>query len=93
MIIRFRELCCKEVINICDGRRLGYVSDLELEAESGRIISLSVPCPGRFFGLFGARGIYVLPWQCIRRIGDDLILVDVCLEDVRHPKEKRGIFS
>lgn len=92
MIIRFSELRCKEVINIPDGRRLGYVSDLELEAERGQILSLTVPCPSRFFGLFGAGGYYVIPWPCIRRIGDDLILVDVCLEDARHQKEKRGFF-
>lgn len=93
MIIRFSELRCKEVINITDGRRLGYASDLTLETDSGCVISLSVPCPGRFFGLFGDRGTYVIPWHCIRKIGDDLILVDVCLDEVRREKEKRGLFS
>lgn len=89
----FSELRCKEVINITDGRRLGYVSDLELETDTGCIVSLSVPCPGRFFGLFGSNGVYVIPWHCIRRIGEDLILVDVCLDDIRRQKEKRGLFS
>lgn len=93
MIMDFSELRCKEVINLSDGRRLGYVSDLELETESGRVISLSVPCPGRFFGLFGNRGNYVIPWPCIRKIGDDLILVEVCPEDILRQKQKRGIFS
>ena len=93
MVIRFSELRCKEVINITDGKRLGYVTDLELEAESGRTISLSVPCPGRFFGLFGDRGFYVIPWHCIKKIGDDLVLVEVCLDEVRRHKEKRPIFS
>ena len=92
MIIRFSELRCKEVINIADGRRLGYVSDLELETDSGRVISLSVPCPGRFFGLFGSAGNYVIPWPCIRQIGGDLILVEVCLEEIRRNKEKRPFF-
>ena len=92
MIISYSELRCREVINITDGRRLGYVSDLELESENGRIISFCVPCPGRFFGLFGSGDVYVIPWVCIRKIGDDLILVDVCLDEVRRPKEKRGLF-
>lgn len=92
MVICYSELRCKEVINITDGRRLGYVSDLELEPENGRIISLSVPTPSRFFGLFGSAGIYVIPWHCIRKIGDDLILVDVCLDEVRRQKEKKGLF-
>ena len=34
MLIRFSELACKEVINLCNGARLGYVSDLELEEDT-----------------------------------------------------------
>lgn len=93
MIIRFSELRCKEVINIPDGRRLGYVTDLDLDTESGCVLALLIPCPGRFFGLFGAGGVYVVPWPCIRRIGDDLILVDVQTNEVKRQKEKRGFFS
>lgn len=93
MLMSFSDLRCREVINIADGRRLGYVTDLELETENGRIISLCVPCPGRFFGLFGGRGSYVIPWHCIKKIGDDLILVEVCLDEVRRLREKRAIFS
>ena len=93
MVICFSELRCKEVINIQDGKRLGFVSDLELETESGRVISISVPCPGRFWGLFGDRGVYVIPWHCIKKIGEDLVLVEVCLDEVRRLKEKRPLFS
>lgn len=93
MLFRFSELRCKEVINLSDGARLGYVSDLELDGESGRILSVLVPCPGRFFGLFGSPGDYVIPWPCIRRIGSDLVLVDVNLGECRRPKEKRGLFQ
>ena len=93
MVILFSELRCKEVINVTDGKRLGYVTDLELETENGRILSLSVPCPCRFFGLFGDRGTYVIPWHCIRKIGADLVLVEVCLDEVRRQKEKRPLFS
>ena len=92
MVVRYTALRCKEVINLSDGARLGYVSDLELEAESGRIFSLVVPCPGKFFGLFGSGGDYVIPWPCIRRIGGDLILVDVELNECRRSREKRGGF-
>ena len=34
MLMRFSELACKEVINLCNGARLGYVSDLELEEDT-----------------------------------------------------------
>lgn len=92
MALRFSELRCKEVINVSDGARLGYVSDLELDCEAGRVLALVVPVPGKFFGLLLSPGDYVIPWPCIRRIGGDIILVDVCLEEVRRPKEKRGLF-
>ena len=93
MPVRFSELRCKEVINVQDGCRLGYVTDLGLDCETGCVRSLIVPVPGRFFGLFGCAGLYVIPWTCIRRIGCDLILVDVCLKEIRQPKERSRFFS
>ena len=41
----------KEVINICDGSRLGYVCDLAVDSATGRIISISVPGSGSLFQL------------------------------------------
>ena len=92
MFERFSDLRCKEVLNVSDGCRLGYVSDLELDLESGRVLALVVPCPGRFFGLFGSHEDYVIPWPCIRRIGGDIILVDANLGEVKRGREKRRIF-
>jgi len=92
MLVRFSELRCKEVINLCDGARLGFVSDVELEEENGHIRCLIVPCPGRFFGLFGSGANYVIPWTNISRIGGDLILVDADLNTCRRTREKRQKF-
>lgn len=91
MCERFSSLRCKEVINVCDGCRLGYLSDLELETETGRVLALIVPGPGRFFGLFGSKEEYVIPWSCIRRIGDDIVLVDVVLQEVCRQREKQKL--
>ena len=76
MRCRIRDLRCKEVINICDGSRLGCVGDLEVEIPEGRATAIVVYGPGRFFGLFGRGEEYYVPWDCIQRIGDDIILVD-----------------
>ena len=89
---RFSDLKCKEIINICDGARLGDVSDLELELPAGRVAALIVPGPNRFFGLFGRECDYCIPWPCIKRIGEDIILVDVALDQCRLPKVKKGWF-
>ncbi len=73
---RIVDLRGKEVINICDGNRMGIPSDVELDQTTGQITALVVSGPGRFFGLFGRGPEYVIPWEVIRRIGDDIILVE-----------------
>ena len=73
---RFTELRCREVINICDGCRLGYVGDLELHIPEGEVAAIIVPGPPKFFGLFGRGEEYYIPWRCIKRIGDDVILIE-----------------
>ena len=73
---RFTDLRCKEVINISDGCRLGYVGDLDLRIPEGEITALIVPGPLKFFGLFGRGEEYYIPWRCIKRIGDDVILIE-----------------
>jgi YlmC/YmxH family sporulation protein len=92
MINRFSELKNKEVIHICEGSRLGYISDLAIELESGRILSIILPGRCKFLGLFGREDDYVIPWCCIRKIGEDIILVDGSAEEWRVPRKKRSFF-
>lgn len=79
---RFGDLKSKDVINRCDCKKLGRVCDLIFNEDSGCICSLIVPCPFHFFGLFGADQEYVIPWNKICQIGPDIILVEVCEEEV-----------
>ena len=76
MMERFSHLRRKEVINICDGRRLGFVGDLELKVPEGEVKALIVFGPCRFFGLFGRGEDFCVPWDCVQRFGDDIILID-----------------
>lgn len=76
MNCRFADLRCKEVININDGSRLGYVGDVECRLPEGELTALVVPGPLRFFGLFGRGEEYYIPWESIKQIGDDIILID-----------------
>jgi len=68
------ELKNKEVVNICDGRRLGYVLDVEIDLDCGRVISLMIPSEGKVLSLSKCRTVRVL-WCDIEKIGDDVILV------------------
>ena len=88
MILKMSELRCKEVICVADGRRLGFVCDIEIESPEGCVKAIIVPGPCRFLGLFGRRDDFVIPWQCIRRIGPDIILVDAKLDECRFPRQK-----
>ena len=76
MQCRMRDLRCKEVINISDGGRLGFVSDVDSRIPEGQVIAIVVNGPCRFFGLFGRGEEFYIPWECIQRIGDDIILID-----------------
>jgi YlmC/YmxH family sporulation protein len=76
-ISRIGDLRQKEVINIVDGRRLGFVKDAEFSLESGRILSIVLPGPWSFLHLFGKETEMVIPWRDIRKIGEEIILVDI----------------
>ena len=89
MLCRLSELREKEVINVRDGCRLGYVCDLELDLPEGCIKALIVPGPCKWLGLIGRDGEYVIDWKCICKIGSDAILVEVDRDKIRGPKPKK----
>ncbi|MCD8329984.1 MAG: YlmC/YmxH family sporulation protein, partial [Lachnospiraceae bacterium] len=64
--MRICELKEKEVINICDCKRIGCVADLEINPVTGCIEAIIVPESGKFCGIFGKANEYVVPWKCIR---------------------------
>ena len=85
-MLRIYELRQKEIINIKDGTRFGFVADLEIDEKKGAVSKIIVPGPARVFGMFGRDAEYCIPWDSIQQVGDDIILVDVdaekCLEEL-----------
>ncbi len=67
----------KEVINVYDGRSLGFVEDVELNLEKGTIEAIIIPGDRGFMGIFNKSDELVIKWRDIKRIGDDVILVDL----------------
>lgn len=67
----------KEVINSKDCKRLGYIVDIELDLDDGKLKKLIVPGPARVMGLFGRDKEYQIKWNQIKQIGEDIILVDI----------------
>ncbi|HCD45907.1 MAG TPA: YlmC/YmxH family sporulation protein [Lachnoclostridium sp.] len=78
--MRICELKQKEVINICDCRRLGFVGDVDFDMETGCLLAIIVPGPGCFCGFLVREREYVIPFCDIRQVGPDIILVNVDLE-------------
>jgi YlmC/YmxH family sporulation protein len=74
--MRFCELRDKEVINVCDGKLLGFIEDLDIDCCTGNILAIVVPAPGRFGHWFKSGDDFVIPWCRIQKIGDDVILVE-----------------
>ncbi|MCD7860083.1 MAG: YlmC/YmxH family sporulation protein [Firmicutes bacterium] len=88
MGVRTAELRCKEVICIADGKRLGYISDVEVEIPTGEVVAVIVPGPCRYFGMLGHTGELRIPWQAIKKVGPDIVLVEIRPEECRLPPRK-----
>ncbi len=67
----------KEVINVKDGKRLGYVQDVTADLKTGTITSIIVPGDSKFLGLFSTGNEISIPWEAIKCISDEIILVDI----------------
>ena len=67
----------KEVINITDGNRLGFVQDVTANLESGTITSIIVPGSNKVLNIFSSSNDIIIPWEKIKCIGDDVILVEI----------------
>ncbi len=75
--MRLFDLRQKEIINICTCRSLGCPVDLDFDPRNGRILAIIVPGPAKICGFFGRDSEYIIPWDCIRQIGEDIILVEI----------------
>ncbi len=92
MSCRLAELRHKEVINSCDGSRLGFVDDLEVDTHSSKVVAVIVYGRPRFFGLFGRSSDCIIPWDNITLIGEDTILVDFKVQKTTSETKKGNKF-
>ena len=86
----------KDVINLCDGTRLGCPSDFEFDMCDGKITALIISHPGGFCGM-GRSNDIIIPWCKIECIGEDAILVKLSPNECIFPddgrkKKKKGIW-
>lgn len=80
-MVKLSELQMKEVIIVDDGSRIGHISDLEIDADRGKILAIVIMLKEKKGGLFGKPDELLIHWEQIVRIGSDVILV----KDVQAP--------
>lgn len=73
----------REIINLCDGTRLGYAEDFEFDLCDGRITALLLM--GESFTLRPSKyEPFRIPWSKIECIGEDTVLVRIAADDPRY---------
>ena len=76
MLCRIDELKNKQVVCVKDGCVLGFVSDVELDTQNGSLTAVVIFGRLKFFGLFGKEDDIVIPWDDIKVIGNETVLVN-----------------
>ena len=67
----------KEVISLSEGKILGFVVDVQADFENGEIHSIIVAKTGKLFSGIAGKNNITIPWNKIKKIGEDVILVDM----------------
>ncbi len=77
LMMRFNDLSSKELIDLTTGSRLGVLgqTDLEIDEKTGQIISFTIP-QYSMFGLRKSESYSRIDWKQIKKIGDDMIIVE-----------------
>ncbi|MBU7005600.1 YlmC/YmxH family sporulation protein [Phosphitispora fastidiosa] len=76
-MVKISDLRMREVINVLNGKKLGLIKDIEIDLEAGRIRSVVLPGNGRVFSFMGRSDDVVIPWHKIKKLGLDVILVEL----------------
>jgi len=67
----------KEVISLNEGKILGFVVDVQADFETGEIHDIIVAKTGKLFGNVMGKNNITISWEKIKKIGEDVILVEI----------------
>lgn len=76
--MRFKDISGKEIVNINEGTRLGVLgqTDLEINEQTGQIEAFIIPSY-KWFGLKKEGEMTKIRWNAVKKIGEDMIMVEM----------------
>lgn len=76
-IMRYKDISGKEIVNVSHGSRLGVLgaTDLEIDERTGQIRSFIIP-NYKWFGLKKEGAETKIHWNAIKKIGEDMIMIE-----------------
>lgn len=74
-MVKACDLRQKEVINIENAEKLGYIRDVEINFETGIIEAIIIPKKLNLTNVFSDKRDYVILWENIVRVGPEVVLV------------------
>ena len=82
------EFSGKEIVNLYDGAKLGYIGDSDIKINSSgnieAIVLTSRQTNGWFFSKNNETKIenIVIPWGAIKKVGSEVVIVDINYNDI-----------
>lgn len=76
-MLKLSDIRDKEVINLYNGQRMGYISDFEIDLEKGQLTGIILPGEGKVMSFFSKTNDMLIHWNKIIKIGNDTILVNL----------------
>lgn len=80
--MRLSELSGKEIVDINKAERLGVLgqTDLEINVKNGQIEAMLIPTL-KWFGMKKQGGDIRVEWEQIKKVGQDMIIIDMKIQD------------
>ena len=75
-MFKISDLTRRDIINLMDGSKLGAIKDMHIDPDTGAIKAFVLQSPKKF-GLLGVGRDLVVPWEKIKKIGVDAVLVEL----------------
>ncbi|HUW63505.1 MAG TPA: YlmC/YmxH family sporulation protein [Spirochaetia bacterium] len=76
-LYKISELSRRDFINVADGMRLGPIKDVHIDRNTGRVTALVLRGNRKYWGMLGLGTDVVVPWEKIRKVGADAVLVEL----------------